>query len=298
MPDVPFKLSTTNFDPTHAEVTLQYTPADLEAAPGVSPTVQGKVLGPYCVDRATVIVSHPLQLVKGSTDILRARIPDPCFWSPELPFLYRLEVEVQTDVTERYQLDWGIQSMQIHRSKFQLNNEIYALRGVKIAHPLTRTMAERLRQSGVNLIVQPMKPDIDLEAIAACGDTVGMYIVYEIDPDEEAMLWQAETELSRHISTLGYLLPQATMQHPQLWHNAMMHLHRQRRDTFIGIQLEHVPLDMVQGHVEFMIVPVASMEAVGSVKVPKLASVRRFDALAEELPTNLAGRVSRVLPAE
>lgn len=298
MPDLPFKISTTSFDAAQAEITVQYLSDELINEVSAAVTLQGKIVGPYCVDRTTVATSHALELVPDSVDTLRGRLPDPCFWSPETPFLYQIHVNVKKEQEQSFRFHWGIQSVQIKKNKFTIDGQPHLLRGVRLNQPLAHDLAQQLRQQHINCLVMPLEICLTHDDTPRLADSFGFHLLYEAGPDEETMLWQAESRLSMHISTLGYILPQASMQNPQLWHNAMLHLHRQRRDIFVGIQVDDVPLSMVQGHVEFLLVPQQHVEEVASVKVPKLVSVRRFDLLREQLPVNLAGRVSRVLPSD
>lgn len=287
MNEFPFKIITTSYDPAKAELHLQYT--GMEAFDATS--WKGSVIGPYCHGRQTIAIAHTLEASSG--DAFTVRIPEPCYWSPEVPFLYEVVLESSQ---LKYRHRWGLQSLTIKRNQFQLNQEKLALRGVRFTQPLTTELANRLKHDHVNLLVTPLSHEA--ATIAQVGSELGLYVLYEVNPDEDELLWHAESTLFQHISTLGFVLPQSAMQNPQLWHNAMLHLHRQRRDVFIGISIETVPLSMVQGHVEFILSPVQFMPDLAAVKMPALVLVRRFDLLSEQLPLNWAGRVSRVLPSE
>ncbi len=287
MSEFPFKIITTSYDPTKAELHLQY--AGMEAFDARA--WKGSVIGPYCHARQTIAIAHTLEA--SSSDAFTVRIPEPCYWSPEASFLYEVVLESSQ---LKYGHRWGLQRLTIKRNQFQLNQEKLALRGVRLTQLLTTELANRLKQEHVNLLVVPLS--LEAATIAQRGSERGFYVFYEVNPDEDELLWHAESILFQHVSTLGFVLPQSAMQNPQLWHNAMLHLHRQRRDVFIGISIETVPLSMVQGHVDFILSPVQFMPELAAVKMPALALVRRFDLLAEELPINWTGRVSRVLPSE
>lgn len=58
----------------------------------------GTVEGPTCVASHTLPATIPLRSNRSSTTLESvAIIPDPCFWTPELPFLYRLRLELIRD---------------------------------------------------------------------------------------------------------------------------------------------------------------------------------------------------------
>ncbi len=289
MTEFPFKIITTSFDPAQAELHVQYTGMEAFDANEWS----GSIIGPYCHARQTIAISYPLN--PSSNDAFSARVAEPCYWSPNAPFLYELVLQNNLD-QRKYRHRWGLQSLLIKRNQFLQNQQKLTLRGVRLSQLPSSEMAITLREADVNLLLTPLTKDVT--SIANWADQLGFYVLYEVHPDEDELLWYAESELFQHVSTMGFVFPQGSMQNPQLWHNAMLHLHRQRRDVFIGIIIEDVPLSMVQGHVEFVLAPVQFMPDLTAVKMPVVGIVRRFDLLSEELPLNWAGRISRVMPSE
>ncbi|HMP16697.1 MAG TPA: hypothetical protein PKD72_06730 [Gemmatales bacterium] len=283
----PFSIQTLTHNPAHAEIRLVY--AGLESFD--SSVWKCTVVGPYCHERQTIAVAYAASSPTEQGWIVH--IPEPCLWSAATPFLYEVKVQKRG---EQYHHRWGIRALTVQRKRFLENQEPMAIRAVRVLKGFDETLAGQLRRAGVNSLMMPLSELLGENAQLA--DRYGFHVLYEINPEEDELLWKAESTLPLHISTMGYLLPQATMQQPQLWHNAMLHLHRQRRDIFIGIPVDTLPLSVVQGHVEFLVAPSSQMEELAVVKMPVIASVRRFDVLAEELPTNWAGRVSRVLPGE
>lgn len=286
MNEIPFKFTTSRFDPALAEVTIQYT--GLDAVDNTQ--LDAYLVGPICMGRSTVTIAHPLKAVSGEDSKWRVLIPDPCFWSAEEPHLYQLQVK--TSVLPK--VSWGLHSLYIRKRQFLQQQQPLRLKGVRLTHTLTESSAILFKEHGINLLSVSLEKDPT--PTAQIADQYGFHVLYETNPDEEAQLWLAEHSLPLHISTLGYLLPQASMAHPQLWHNTMLHLHRQRRDIFIGITIDTVPLSMVQGHVEFLVTPERHLEDLAGVKMPLLISVRRYDMLNEVLPDQWAGRLSRALP--
>ena len=58
----------------------------------------GQVRGPRCLQAETLPVTSPLvDLGPGSTLLARAVIPDPCFWSPDLPAIYDVTLNLLRD---------------------------------------------------------------------------------------------------------------------------------------------------------------------------------------------------------
>lgn len=287
MDQSPFKLTTTRFDHDLAEVTLQYT--------GLEPidVLQASCVGPLdCMLSPYNETTTPFLRVPGNELIWRTTIPQPYYWIPESPSQYRVEF-----ADRRWPvIHWGIKSLLMRKRQFLLQQEPIQWRGVRLQGTLDNAPTPHLKLSHVNLLLVPLT--ISLASLPMDANRLGFHVLYEVNPEDDASLWYAEEVLSQHVSTFGYVLPQASMSHPQLWHNAMLHLHRQRRDIFVGIAIDTVPLTMVQGHVEFLLAPAAFIDDLAAVRMPLIETVRRFDLLMEPIPDRMAGRISRVMPED
>lgn len=57
--------------------------------------IRGRVIGPHCEYSTTLPATISLtDKGKGETLLAEAVVPDPCYWTPELPFLYRVQIEI------------------------------------------------------------------------------------------------------------------------------------------------------------------------------------------------------------
>lgn len=72
--------------------------------------LSGNVSGPDCEVAHTLRCQYPLQAVAGEPLHLRASVPDPCYWTAELPMLYEVVVELSA----------GGQVVASHREKIGL----------------------------------------------------------------------------------------------------------------------------------------------------------------------------------
>ena len=69
---------------------------DVPATPGM--TLSGFIRGPQCLYSTTLPATIRLaDAGPGETLLARAMVPDPCYWSPDLPFLYDVHVELKRD---------------------------------------------------------------------------------------------------------------------------------------------------------------------------------------------------------
>ncbi len=73
---------------------------------------------------------------KGSSNIVLAEaiVPDPCFWTPELPFLYRAELNLQQDeqAASRHTQTIGIRRFGNRGRTFYFDAKRFVLRGVNL----------------------------------------------------------------------------------------------------------------------------------------------------------------------
>lgn len=96
-------------------------------------TIQGRVRGPECRFARTLPTTYALtDLGPGENLLARVTIPDPCFWSPDLPSLYRvtLEVRLRGEVVQTLDRELGIRFLGARGNSFYLEGKRWVLRGV------------------------------------------------------------------------------------------------------------------------------------------------------------------------
>ena len=97
--------------------------------------LEGELVGPYCRHAKTL----PARIRfadrgPGPTLLAEAIVPDPCFWTPDLPFLYSAELRVAAgdDTTATIQTPLGIRRLGIHGASVYLDANRFVLRGVRV----------------------------------------------------------------------------------------------------------------------------------------------------------------------
>jgi len=93
----------------------------------------GIVRGPRCLHAATLPLTARLSdLGPGPTVLARALIPDPSSWSPDLPAIYDVNIQVLSDgqviATERREL--GFRALGVRRTGFVMEGKPWVLRGI------------------------------------------------------------------------------------------------------------------------------------------------------------------------
>jgi hypothetical protein len=82
-----------------AHVVAQYVPTeanDSESSQRELVAMHGTLRGPFCEQARTLTAEFRFRdLGPTETGCAKAIVPDPCIWSPELPHLYRADVEAK-----------------------------------------------------------------------------------------------------------------------------------------------------------------------------------------------------------
>lgn len=101
--------------------------------------LSGTIVGPTCKYSSTLQTKIPFhhrgytQCGRRTALLAEATVPDPCYWSPELPFLYRAVGEVSGDATGQQPFDqiFGIRSVGTSRNRLTFNGQVWVPRGVR-----------------------------------------------------------------------------------------------------------------------------------------------------------------------
>ena len=157
--------------------------------------------GPYCEYAQTLPATIPLvDLGPGPSLLAQAVVPDPCFWTPELPFLYRARIELRSDgdVLDVVERPLGIRPLGSRGRRFYYEGRPWVLRGVHQPSASTSDLGE-FREASAALFVDD--PDDDLCTLAS---QVGVLIVANLRSDP-ASLPQSILRLAQH-AAVGFIV--------------------------------------------------------------------------------------------
>ncbi|MEX2174251.1 MAG: hypothetical protein WD872_07805 [Pirellulaceae bacterium] len=93
----------------------------------------GQVRGPRCLHAETLPLTSPLvDLGPGPTLLARAMVPDPVFWSPDLPAIYDVIVHLMsgTKIVATARREIGLRSLGVRGRNLALESKRWVLRGV------------------------------------------------------------------------------------------------------------------------------------------------------------------------
>jgi hypothetical protein len=120
--------------------------------------LEGELIGPYC--RHSQTLPARIRFVDrgpGPTLLLEATVPDPCFWTPELPFIYSLKLRAilgdETIVAIRQPL--GIRRLGIQGTSLFLDAKRFVLRGVRREAPRLADLALAREAASALFVADP-----------------------------------------------------------------------------------------------------------------------------------------------
>jgi len=96
--------------------------------------LSGHLIGPECEFAQTLPARVPfIDRGSGETVLAEAVVPDPCFWTPELPFLYRAKLQLHSreSVIEQYDSVLGIRRLGVRGRELYFEGKRFVLRGVR-----------------------------------------------------------------------------------------------------------------------------------------------------------------------
>lgn len=174
---------------------------------GGSWSLVGALEGPACRHAATLPLKVPvLDLGAGPTLLARAIVPDPSFWSPEMPSLYRLSLELRDhgETTQTTELDYGFRLLGASRQNLILENRRWVMRGVTTTEPVTPSL-EQWRDAATCLVVTDPSPELCLEA-----DRAGVFLVVRLDEARGGALAGRVRHFAQHPAIVAAILPEST----------------------------------------------------------------------------------------
>ena len=151
-----------------ARVYVRLPAADLP--PGC--TLTGRVVGPACEHSHTLSATIPLaprriDAAAGELPPLLAEaiVPDPCFWSGELPFLYQAQVELRRgdELLATQERPFGIRPLGAYSRRLIFEGRPWVVRGVQ-NHQLPEAPLADWREADLAMYVEKPSDELCAEA--------------------------------------------------------------------------------------------------------------------------------------
>lgn len=180
--------------------------------------LSGNIIGPRCKYSSTLQTKIPFRH-RGFTPcgyrtalLAEAVVPDPCYWSSELPFLYRAVGEVTGDVAGPQSFDqtFGIRSIGTSRNRFTLNDKVWVPRIVSRREVTTDTPLAAWRETDTTMLVSNYE-----EGLLQDADATGVLLAVHVADGGRQGLSDL-MRLSRHPS-VAIVLIESHHPIPALW---------------------------------------------------------------------------------
>ena len=202
--------------PTHAQVLVLASVKPTEEQPH-NLRLGGQIVGPTCPYSSTLTARIPLHSRIGKDlageavdtqrpDVLSAsaRILDPCFWEPEHPFCYELQLQLDQDQTclATQAVQMGVRHLEVRRSRLRLNGQEFFLTAVRRDMVPGEGDLEAWHHAGCTAWLTHSSHELCDQS-----DRWGPMILHRLSPDPQACLAEVE-QLRNHPSLLMWVLPE------------------------------------------------------------------------------------------
>jgi hypothetical protein len=187
-----------------------YVRMRLPSPPAVD-RLRGEITGPFSRYARTLPATTRIDAVVRSQDVLAETVLiDPCFWTPGLPYLYRVRLSLESSGQALWNEErtFGIRRLGVRGRQFVLEGKAWVLRGGMV-HDTTRFDWDAWREQELAAFVR--EPE---EAFCAEADQRGVLLAARVAVPEtpsEALLhrWQ------RHPSVGLVVVPAEAANHAQ-----------------------------------------------------------------------------------
>lgn len=139
--------------------------------------ITGRVEGPKCRYSHTLPARIPVRFrgvrtSDGKVELARpelvgeAIVPDPNFWTPELPFLYRAIVEVRRgdEIVAAYEQDFGIRPLGVRGKRLMFDGKTWVPRAVRREVVVGEAPLELWRETATVMVVDDPSDELCREA--------------------------------------------------------------------------------------------------------------------------------------
>ncbi len=167
--------------------------------------IKGRLTGPRCVYTSTVEISFALQALERQRARFEMRvvIPEPSWWEPKTPFLYKGPIELWQDgqLCERVQISHGIRRLQLLIERLAAQRSpVHAARPDLVEPTWSAADAMTLRAAGINTVVMAARRSQATAAWTA-ADRARLSVIgsARTDPGVFLAMPQRADQPSRHL---------------------------------------------------------------------------------------------------
>jgi Glycosyl hydrolases family 2 len=249
--------------------------------------VRGRIVGPRCLFAETVEVASPLRSVRSKEQLVliaRTAFPDPGFWDPNRPLLYRVVVELWQDGKrcDVSGFDLGFRKLELDSSNVFVNKKPVPLQGMQHL-PESQEEAAARRQAGYNLVLAGKGQWNGWVRASPMG-----FLLLERRP-LSTLTPHYIGLLSGQPCFLGFVLDKELLRRTPAENESFLRFW-QERGVFIGLELDGPPPPSLPKGLSFLVCPESVLPMLVTTSLPKLV-LRELEAGREEQPSRGGQRV-------
>jgi hypothetical protein len=140
--------------------------------------LSGTLTGPNCIYGETLpATARFVDRGPGGPPLAEAIIPEPCFWTPQMPQLYRARLQLRHDETVAAEVDrsFGIRPLGASGSRLRLDGKTWVVRGVTKNDLPTEELPLWHNTDTALVVTRPS------DALCEAASRIGVLIVAELD---------------------------------------------------------------------------------------------------------------------
>jgi hypothetical protein len=248
-------------NPAEAEVWIRVVP-ELRTA---TTEIRGRFIGPQCAFASTVEIAYPfrplIQAVPAETGLWkRVAIPEPSWWDPVSPLLYRTVVELWEDGRKcaETELTHGFRVRSPDARRPRWNGQPFSIRGAA-AQPQADSDWLALRKMDFNVVLAPALAAF--QPLWQAADRFGFYMLGRLEKD-----FTDVSGLADHACALGWIVSGEWLDQKKA---ADLLTSGFRPKGWLGLESMQVVEDLPEG-VDFALVPEMLFPEMAGGKVPFL----------------------------
>jgi hypothetical protein len=193
--------------PVEARMTLLASSTSEADSLYTSLYLAGQVTGPLCEYATTLRARIPLQSIGIDTENLlraEARILEPCFWEPQHPFCYEVQLELHGNagLLDMRRIISGIRHLEMDGDELLLNGQPFFVQGVKHFTGTSITELEAWHAADCNAFLTDAST-----GLCDRTDRWGPMVLHILVPQHNGEATRQVTQLRNHPSLLMWVLP-------------------------------------------------------------------------------------------
>ena len=144
-------------------------------------SLTAKLVGPHCQFARTLPAEFPFSGITKQPGAHVAQVIDPCYWTPELPFLYKLHLHMQLEDGQKIEqtTQIGLTRWESHWRNLRLETQRIVLRGAGTTCPTAETL-QSAREARTALLIKEMN-----QATCDAADALGVVLCLDLRDSDD-----------------------------------------------------------------------------------------------------------------